>query len=64
MSKIVRNEFMGSWLLFSLLCLTVIGIPLAILYLLTGTIRIENEMEDPEKFIADLRAGNVGRSGN
>jgi uncharacterized membrane protein len=61
MSKIIRNEFLGSWLLFTLLCLTVIGIPLALLYLLSGTIRIENEMEDPEQFVAALRAGKIAK---
>jgi hypothetical protein len=57
MSKIIRNEFMGSWLLFWLLCLTVIGLPLALLYLLSGTIRIEDEMDDPERFVAAYRQG-------
>ena len=59
MSKIIRNEFMASWLLFSFLCITVIGIPLALLYLLSGTIRIETEMADPEQFVAAYRAGKV-----
>ena len=40
MSKIIRNEFMGNWYVFWLLCLTGIGLPLALLYLLDGTIRI------------------------
>lgn len=62
MSKIIRNEFMGSWLLFSILCITVIGIPLALLYLLSGTIRIETEMEDPEQFVAAYRAGKLRKS--
>jgi hypothetical protein len=62
MSKIIRNEFMGSWFLFSILCITGIGIPLAVLYLLSGTIRIETEMTDPEQFIAAYRAGKVRKS--
>jgi len=62
MSKIIRNEFMGSWLLFSFLCITVIGIPLALLYLLSGTIRIETEMADPEQFVAAYRIGKMGKS--
>ncbi|MGC9950926.1 MAG: hypothetical protein ABSF64_31560 [Bryobacteraceae bacterium] len=61
MSRVVRNEFMGSWLLFSLLCLTVIGIPLAVLYLVTCTIRVETEMQDPEGFVAAWRAGKAGK---
>ena len=62
MSKVIRNEFMGNWLLFSVLCLTVIGIPLALLYLLSGTIRIETEMQDPEQFVAAYRAGKLKKS--
>jgi hypothetical protein len=57
MSKIVRYEFMGSWLLFWFLCITVIGIPVAILYLMNGTLRIEDEMADPERFVSTFRAG-------
>ena len=62
MSKVIRNEFLGNWLLFSVLCLTVIGIPLAVLYLLSGTIRIETEMEDPETFVAGYRAKILRKS--
>jgi len=57
MSKLIRDQFMGSWFLFWLLSITIIGIPLAVLYLLEGTIRIETEMEDPETFVAGYRAG-------
>jgi hypothetical protein len=63
MSKIIRNEFMGNWYVFWLLCLTGIGLPLALLYLLDGTIRIEDEMEDPEQFVAAFRAGKVRKIG-
>lgn len=61
MSKIVRMEFMGSWIVFWLLCLSVLGIPLAILYYKTGLIRIEHEIEDAENFISEFRAGRVGK---
>jgi hypothetical protein len=44
-----------------LLCLTLVGIPLAILYLLSGTLRIEDEIEDPEQFVAAFRAGKIKR---
>ena len=57
MSKIVRYEFMGNWLFFWLLCISGIGIPVAILYLLNGTLRIENEMADPERFVSAFRIG-------
>ncbi len=59
MSNIVRYEFMGSWLLFWLLCISVIGIPLAILYLLNTTIRIEDQIKDPERFVEEFRAGKL-----
>ena len=47
---------MGNWFIFWLLCLTGIGIPMAILYLIEGTVRIDTEMEDPERFIAEFKA--------
>jgi hypothetical protein len=56
MSKIVRYQFMGSWLLFCVLCITGVGIPLAILYLLNCTVRTETEMDNPEEFLASYRA--------
>jgi hypothetical protein len=59
MSKVVRYEFMGSWMLFWLLGISIIGIPLAILYLMNGTIRIEDEMDDPEQFLAEFRSGKL-----
>jgi len=59
MSKIVRYEFMGSRILFWLLSVSGVGIPLAILYLLNGTVRIEDDMDDPERFIAAFRSGGL-----
>jgi len=56
MSKIVRYEFLGNWLLFWFLCITGVGIPVAILYLVNGTRRIEDEMSDPEEFVSAFRA--------
>lgn len=55
MSKIARFEFMGSWLYFSLLCVTVVGIPIAILYLMSGTLCIVHEVTDPEEFVSEFR---------
>ncbi len=57
MAKIVRSEFMGSSLGFWLLCVTIIGIPLAILYLVNGTIRVEEDINDPERFLQGFREG-------
>jgi hypothetical protein len=59
MSKIVRYEFEGSWILFQLLCVTLIGIPYAVLYLLNGTVRIETEVDDPERLVQQLHAGKL-----
>jgi hypothetical protein len=46
MDKIVRRKFLGNWIIFWLLCVTIIGIPLAILYLLDGMVTIEQHVED------------------
>jgi len=59
MSKIVRNEFMGNIVVFWLLCLTVVLIPVAIIYLINGTIKIENEVDDPEEFVEQYRSGKL-----
>ncbi|HEY3439550.1 MAG TPA: hypothetical protein VGK29_02310 [Paludibaculum sp.] len=59
-SRIVRYEFLGSWLLFWLLCITMVGLPVALLYLLHGTVRIDEEIEDPSRFISEFRAGRLG----
>jgi hypothetical protein len=59
MSKVVRHEFVGSWIWFWFLCVTVVLIPIGVLYLIDGTLRSETEMEDPEAFIAAYRAGKV-----
>ena len=55
MSKIVRYEFTGNWWYFWLLCVTTIGIPIAVLYLLTGALRVEHEIADPEEFVSAYR---------
>lgn len=46
MDKIVRRQFLGSWIVFWLLCVTIIGIPVAVLYLIDGMITIEQHVED------------------
>jgi hypothetical protein len=61
MSKIVRYEFLGSWIIFSLMFLSGVGIPGAILYLLNGLVSLETTMDDPEKFLAEFRAGKWRR---
>ena len=59
MSNVVCYEFVGSWLRFWILCVTVVGIPLGVLYLIGGTLRIQTEMSDPEAFVAAYRSGKV-----
>jgi hypothetical protein len=51
---------MGSSLVFWFLCMSVIGIPVAILYLVNGTIRVEEEVSSADEFIAKFRAGQLG----
>ena len=46
-------------MLFWLLGISIMGIPLAILYLMNGTIRIEDELDNPEQFVADFRSGKL-----
>jgi hypothetical protein len=61
MSKIVRYRFMGSWWWFWLLCVSGIGVPLAVLYLLTGTVRMDTDVDDPEQLAEDLYSGKLAR---
>lgn len=62
MGKIIRREFLGSRIVLTLLCLTGIGIPIAIIYLIEATVTIEEEVEDPSDFTEMLRAGKLGRT--
>ncbi len=57
MARIVRHEFIGSPIVFLALCLSGIGIPLAILYLMGATVTVEEDIEDPTKFLMEYRAG-------
>ena len=57
MGKVVWHEFVGSWVLFILLCLTIVGIPAAILYLVEHVVTVEEEMNNPSEFMDNFRAG-------
>ena len=48
MDRLRRREFHGSWVWFAVLCLTGIGIPFAVLYLIDNTVEIETELKDGE----------------
>ena len=60
MSKIVRYQFLGNWIFFWLLCLTGIGIPIAWLYLLNSTFRIESEVNNPEELVYQFSCEQTG----
>jgi hypothetical protein len=55
MDKIVRREFRGNWLLFWLLCMTGFGLPLALIYLLNGTVEVHSECQDAEAVMEKIR---------
>ena len=55
MSKIVRYEFLGSRWVFLLLCLTGIGIPLGVLYLLESLAVVHEDLQDPTEFLEQWR---------
>lgn len=62
MAKIVRYEFLGNWLIFWVLCVFVILIPFAFLYWMTRSIRIEEDMGDPELFVEQFRSGRLTKN--
>ena len=60
-SKIIRRQFLGNWVLFFLLCVSIIGIPVAFLYYKELTVIVEEGLEDPAAFLEAYRAAR--RSG-
>ncbi len=58
MGKITRHEFLGSRLLVVILCMTVIGIPIAVIHLIEGLVTIEEEIPDPTAFMEAYRRKN------
>lgn len=59
MGKIIRHEFMGSKALVVILCLTGIGIPIAVIYLIECLVTIEEEIADPTAFLEEYRRRNA-----
>lgn len=51
MGKIVYHQFLGSQFFVVLLCLTVVGIPMAILYAVQCTVTVIEETPNPSKFL-------------
>jgi hypothetical protein len=60
MGMIVRHEFLGSWTCVVLLSCTVIGIPLAFLYVLRTTVTVVEDMENPTEFLDAHIKGEIG----
>jgi hypothetical protein len=56
MDTIRRREFHGSWLWFAVLCLTGVGLPFAVLYLIEHTVEIETQVKDGESAWEKIRA--------
>ncbi len=50
MDRIRKREFTGSVILLSLLAISIIGIPAAIVYLIESTAETEYEVDDAEAF--------------
>jgi len=48
MDKIRRREFTGSWIWVVLICLTGIGVPIAVIYVIESTVEVETEVADGE----------------
>ncbi|MCH8204762.1 MAG: hypothetical protein IID09_06330 [Candidatus Hydrogenedentes bacterium] len=61
MGKIVRYEFLGNPMRFWFMCITVIGIPMAILYLIEATVGIQESLDNPEEFLEKYRSGKFKR---
>jgi hypothetical protein len=60
MNKIIRREFLGSWVLFLGLCVSIIGIPIAILYYKESMVIVEEGLENPSAFLQAYRAKKRG----
>ncbi|NIA13337.1 MAG: hypothetical protein GWP08_04595 [Nitrospiraceae bacterium] len=56
MGRIVRYEFLGSQMLFFVLCLTGVGLPIAVLYLLRNLVLIEEKLENPSELMEQFRS--------
>jgi hypothetical protein len=59
MGSIVRLEFMGSWLFVVILCLTVVGIPLAVVYMTYYTVIVIESLPNPSDFVEKWKARRV-----
>ena len=60
--KIVRYEFLGSYLYVFFSFLFVVTIPLGIIHIINCTVRIEEELEDPGEFLEQHKSKHRSRS--
>jgi hypothetical protein len=61
MAKIVRHEFLGNPFVLVILCITIVGIPLAVFHFIVSTVTVEEEIDDPTGVLEAFRAGKVGK---
>ena len=61
MAKLTRREFVGNRFLLVMLFIIPLLFPLGILYLLEGTVAIEEDIDNPEEFLRAFRSGNIGK---
>ena len=62
MGKLIRHEFVGNPYLFWILFALGITIPFAIIYLITATVTIEEDLEDPTEFLEGFRAWKAAKT--
>jgi len=63
MGRVIRYEFVGNWLVLTLLFVSVIFIPFGVVYFILATVKIEEEIENPNEFIAAFKEGKYHNNG-
>jgi len=58
--KIVRYEFLGSYILVCLEWILVVTIPLAIIHIINNTVRIDEQLENPTEFLEQHKKKDRG----
>jgi hypothetical protein len=58
MGKVVYHQFLGNRLYVVLLCLSVIGIPVAFVYSICCTVTIIEEIDEPSQFLEAWKQKN------
>jgi hypothetical protein len=60
MNKVIWRQFLGNWVLFWALCISILGIPIAILYYKQGMVIVEEELGNPIAFMEAYLEGKRG----